>query len=200
MSMRRTKRIVGTITFLVALPIVFFVSANVHAENLHAILSKESTRDMFGFSRSVWVENVRQVKAAGVGDFAITPTGEYTLYLRPTPGAGLLIITPWYEAPNINTPWKLSVTVAADEEPVLSVYLSMSPDDVKNLIQISIGEMEPEYSVMGYMFRNSQSVPSIHFTIFQAGDFPLIDMLNKMGRVCPPVEGKQVCIRSSMID
>ena len=198
--MRRTISIVGTIKFLTALPIVFFVSANAHAENPDAILSKESARDMFGLSRSAWVENVRQVKAAGMGDFAITPTGEYTLYLRPTPGAGMLMVTPWYEAPNMNTPWKLSVTVVADEEPVLNVYLSMSLDDVKNLIQISAGEMEPEYSVMGYMSRNSQSAPSIHFTIFRAGDFPSIDMLNKMGRVCPPVEGKQVCIRPSMIE
>ena len=198
--MRKTIRIVGTIKFLIALPIVFFVSANAHAENPDAILSKESARDMFGISRSAWVENVHQVKAAGIGEFAITPTGEYTLYLRPTPGAGLLMVTPWYKAPNINTPWKLTVSVAADEEPVLGVYLSMSPDDLKNLTQVSTGEMKPEYSVMGYMSRNSQSAPSIHFTIFRVGDFPLIDMLNKQGRVCPPVEGKQVCIRSSVIE
>ena len=197
--MRRTINIVGAIKFLTALPIVFFVSANTHAENPDALLSKESAREMFDLSRPAWVENVRQVKAAGIGDFAITPAGQYTLYLRPAPGAGLLMITPWYEAPNMNTPWKLSVTVAADEDPALSVYLSMSPDDVKNIIQMSTREMEPEYSVMGYMSRNFQSVPSIHFTIFRVGDFPSIDMLNKMGYVCPPVEGKHVCIRSSMI-
>ena len=165
--MTRTISIVGTIKFMIALPILFFVSANAHAENSDAILSKESARDIFGLSRSAWVENVHQVKAAGIGDFAIAPTGEYTLYLRPEPGAGLLMVTPWYEAPNMNTPWKLSVTVAADEEPALSVYRSMSPYDVKSLIQMSTDEMEPEYSVMGYMSRNSQSIPSINFTIFR---------------------------------
>jgi len=182
------------------LVIVLLASANAHAENPDAPLSKDSAREMFGLSRSAWEENARQVKAAGIGDFAIAPSGEYTLYMRPTPGAGLLIVTPSYKASKENTPWKLSVTVVADEEPVLSLYASMSPNDVENLIRTSAREMAPEYSVMGYMARNSQSAPSIHFTIFRAGDFPPIDMLTKMGRVCPPVGGKQRCVRSSMIE
>ena len=63
-------------------------------------------------------------------------------------------------------------------------------------------QVAPEYSVMGYMARSSQGItaPAIHFTIFRAGDFPPIDMLNKLGKVCPPVGGKQMCIRSSMIE
>jgi hypothetical protein len=90
--------------------------------------------------------------------------------------------------------------VAADQEPALSLYMSMPFDVVKNVVQTSAREMAPEYSVMGYMVRNSKTAPSIHFTIIRAGDFPQIDVLTKMGKVCPPVGGKQMCVRTSMIE
>lgn len=177
-------------------------SASVNAENPDALLSKDSAREMFALSQSAWEANARQVKAAGIGYYKVAPTGETSLYMRPTEGAGLLIVTPSYKSKKLSSPWKLSVTVAADQEPSLSIYRSMAPDLVNDLIQTSASEIAPEYSVMGYMVRSAQGVtaPSIHFTIFRAGDFPPIDMLNKMGRVCPPVGGKQMCIRSSMIE
>lgn len=188
------------IKLMAALFSVLLTAANAHAENPDALLSKDSAREMFGLSRSAWEENARQVKAAGVGDFTITATGEYTLYMRPAPGAGMLMVTPWYNASKESAPWKLSITVAADEEPALSLYMSMSSDDVENLVRISAHEMAPEYSVMGYMARNSRIAPSFHFTVFRAGDFPPIDIMTKMGRVCPPSGGKPKCVRASMIE
>jgi hypothetical protein len=157
---------------------------------------------MFMFSQTSWEANVRQVEAAGIGYYKVAPTGETSLYMRPSQGAGLLIVTPSYKPTNLSSPWKLSVTVAADQEPALSLYKAMAPELVKDLIQTSASQVAPEYSVMGYMARSSQGItaPAIHFTIFRAGDFPPIDMLNKLGKVCPPVGGKQMCIRSSMIE
>jgi hypothetical protein len=192
----------GGVKLLTAILFPFLIGENALAENPDALLSKESSKQMFALSRLAWEENARQVKAAGVGDFEVTPTGEITLIMRPTQGAGLLMVTPWYRASKENAPWKLSVTIAADEEPALSLYRSMSRDVVKSLIQASARAVAPEYSVMGYMARTTQSsrAPSIHFTIFRAGDFPPIDMLVKMGKVCPPVGGKQVCVRSAMIE
>ena len=187
--------------FLTAL-VFFFLGIEARAGNPDTILSKEDAGAMFNLSRVAWEEKARHVKAAGMGDFAIAPTGEYALSMRPNPGGGKLLVTPSYKATNENAPWKLSVTVAGDEEPAFSYYMSMSPDVVKELIQKSAREMAPEYSVMGYMARNPNSTvaPSIHFTIFRAGDFPPVDMMNKMGKVCPPRGGKQVCVLSSMIE
>jgi len=199
--MKGKKYAGGGVKLLTAILFSLFITANALAEKPDALLSKESSKQMFSLSRLAWEENARQVKAAGVGDFKITKTGEFTLIMRPTQGAGLLMVTPSYKASKEKTPWKLSVTIAADQEPALSLYRSMPRDVVKRLIQASARAVAPEYSVMGYMARTTQTsrAPSIHFTIFRAGDFLPIDMLVKRGMVCPPVGGKQVCVRSSMI-
>jgi hypothetical protein len=191
----------GTLIKLIAVAALLFPSIVARAENLNAILSKNDATTMFSLSRSAWENNVRQIKASGVGDFLITPSGEYTMSIRQNPDRGRLLVTPSYKPSNDITPWKLSVTVAADKEPVLSHYLNMSADIVKGVIQTSAREMAPEFSVMGYMARNPKTdmAPSLHFTIFRAGDFPPVDMMAKMGMVCPPQGGKQVCVRSSMI-
>ena len=164
-----------------------------------AILSIEDARQMFSLPRPAWEENVRQLKAGGYGNYAITPTGEYTMYMRPAPGTGLLAVTPSYNPGNDSAPWKLSVTVAADEEPAHSIYNAMSHDEVEELVKVSASEMTPDFSVMGYMVRGSQSVPSVHFTIFKAGDFPPIDLMVGSGNVCPLSGGEPKCIRAEMI-
>ena len=177
------------------------VPSIIHAENPDALLSKDSADQMFSLSKEAWEENAHQIKAAGLGNFKITSTGGYTLVMRPTPEAGLLMVTPSYRKKTDSRPWKLSVTIAADQEPTISFYKSMSSEIVKKIILTSAREMAPEYSVMGYMARDPRTTiaPSIHFTIFRAGDFPPIDTLVKKGKVCPPVGGKQLCVRSSMI-
>jgi hypothetical protein len=114
----------------------------------------------------------------------------------------LLMVTPSYKPSNENRPWKLSVTIAADVEPSFIVYQLLAKEEVAKLIKKAALELAPEYSAMGYMARNdrSKTAPSIHFTIFPTGAFPPIDTLVRSGKVCPSVGGKQVCIRSTMIE
>jgi hypothetical protein len=190
--------IMAKLIFFAAISLPSFAA---RAGDRDAILSKDDVTAAFGLSETGWKNNVRQVKASGVGDFLIAPSGEYTMSIRPKPDAGLLLVSPSYKPSNKSTPWKLSVTVAADKEPALSYYMIMSADVVRGLIQTSARELAPEFSVMGYMARdpNSKVAPSIHFTIFRAGDFPPIDMMTRMGKVCPPQGGKQVCVRTSII-
>jgi hypothetical protein len=90
-----------------------------------AILSKESARDVFSLSKSQWEENAKAVKRAGLGNYKIALSGQYTLQMRPAPGAGLLLVTPHYRHSNPNEPWKISVSVAADQEPSLSLYKTL---------------------------------------------------------------------------
>jgi hypothetical protein len=82
------------IKLLAALFIGLMISASAQAENPDALLSKDSARAMFGLSQSAWEKNARQIRAAGAGDFRIAPTGEYSLYMRPSADAALLIVTP----------------------------------------------------------------------------------------------------------
>tara|TARA_X000000950_G_scaffold110757_1_gene139621 strand:- start:1303 stop:1476 length:174 start_codon:yes stop_codon:yes gene_type:complete len=35
---------------------------------------------------------------------------------------------------------------------------------------------------------------SVNFTIFEKGKFPIIDDIVEKGKVCPPKNGKQMCI------
>lgn len=197
------------INYLLVLMMILLGSVKAYAENPDTMLSKDDAKKMFAMSRSAWEENARIIKAARVGHFRITPKGQYTLYMRPALGLGLIIVTPFYATTRAakpwikasdKKPWKLSVTLAADEEPVLSLYRSMPASKVEEIIQIAARQMAPEYSVMGYMARNSKSAPSFHFTIFRAGVFPLVDRQVKLGKVCPPVGGKQMCVRSSLIE
>ncbi len=84
------------------------------ADDPNALLSKEDAAQMFAISEAQWVANVEAVKASQSGDYAIAPSGEYTLYLRPDPSVGLLAVSPSYSPNDKNRPWKLSVTVIAD--------------------------------------------------------------------------------------
>ena len=48
---------------------------------------------MFTMSEAQWVANVKGAKASGMGDYRVAPTGEYSMYMRPSPVDGLLIVT-----------------------------------------------------------------------------------------------------------
>ncbi len=183
----------------IGLVVAFFFSNPASADDRNAILSKEDSAQMFAMSEAQWVANVEMLKATQIGDYRVAPTGEYTLYMRPHPSWGLVVVSPSYGPSNKNRPWKLSVTVIADTSTSSLLYGAMTEDTVEDLLQTAMREMTPEFSVMGYMVRNKSEPPSIHFTIFRKNDFPPIDMLNEMGRVCPTESGKKTCVRTRMI-
>ena len=60
----------------------------------------------------------------------------------------------------------------------------MSSKGVEKLILTTSNQLQPEFSVMGYMEQGTQS--SLNFTIFEKGNFPIIDELVEQGKVCPP--------------
>ena len=186
----------GLTTVLVA---AVFLLGSAWAEDPNAILSKEDSAQMFAISEVQWIANVEAIKAGQIGDYRVAPTGEYTLYMRPDPSSGLLAVSPSYRSNSKNQPWKLSVTIIADTPAVSLRYGSMSEETVEVLLQTAMRELRPEFSVMGYMVRNELEPPSIHFTIFRKNDFPAIDMMNEMGRVCPTASGKKTCVRTRMI-
>jgi hypothetical protein len=71
--------------------------------------------------------------------------------------------------------------------------------DVYQLIAAAMRELAPDFAVMGYMARGGDANPSIHFSVFRKGDFVLIDQRNAAGRVCPAKDGRDACIRASII-
>ena len=134
------------------------------AEDPNAILSKEDAAQMFAMSEAQWVANVGALKASQLGDYAIAPSGEYTLYMRPDPLAGLLAVSPSY-ASDKSRPWKLSVSVNADTPTASSLYTAMTEEDVEHILQTAMRNLAPEFPVMGYMVRNKSQPPAIHFSI-----------------------------------
>lgn len=191
-SMKKWGRAIGLI-------VVFCFPHPVWADNANAILSKEDSAQMFAMSEVQWIANVVAIKTNRLGDYSIVPTGEYTLYMRPDSSSGLLAVTPSYSSSNKSYPWKLSVSIIADTPAASLLYGAMAEDEVEDLLSTAMNEMTPEFSVMGYMVRNNSMPPSIHFTIFRKNDFPPIDTLNELGRVCPTQEGEKTCVRTSMI-
>ena len=183
----------------IGLVVAFFFSNPAWAEDPGAILSKADSAQMFAMSEAQWIANVETIKASQIGDYRVAPTGQYSLYMRADPWSGLLIVSPSYRSYNKSRPWKLSVTVIADTPAASLLYGAMSEDTVENLLQTAMRELTPEFSVMGYMVRNESGPPSIHFTIFRKNDFPPIDMLNAMGRVCPTESGEKTCVRTRML-
>lgn len=179
--------------------VAVFFSNPAAADDPNAILSQEDSAQMFSMSEAQWVANVETLKASQIGDYRVAPTGEYTLYMRPDHSSGLLVVSPSYRSSNKSRPWKLSVTVIADTPATSLLYGAMAEDTVEDILQTAMREMTPEFSVMGYMVRNELEPPTIHFTIFRKNDFPPIDMLNEMGRVCPTQGGQKTCVRTRMI-
>lgn len=183
----------------IGLAVAFFFSNPAWAGDPNAILSKKDSAQMFAMSEAQWILNVETLKASQIGDYRVAPTGEYTLYMRPDPSSGLLVVSPSYRTSNKSRPWKLSVTIIADTPAASLHYGAMSEDTIEDALQTAMRELTPEFSVMGYMVRDESEPPSIHFTIFRKNDFPAIDMVNEMGRVCPTEDGKKTCVRTRMM-
>lgn len=188
------RKIIATATLLFGA-----LAAPVQADDPNAILSKDDPAQMFAMSEVQWAANAVTLKMLKLGDYRVTLTGEYTLYMRPNSVTGLLAVTPLYRRGNKRSPWKLSVTVTADTPASSLAYRNMDEEAVEKLLQIAMREMKPTYSVMGYMVRNKSDPPSVHFSIFKKDSFPSIDMLNEIGRVCPTQGGKKTCVRQHMI-
>jgi hypothetical protein len=197
-NMKLSERTVQRSIIGLTLLLFAVLASSVRAENPNALLSPEDAASMFNMTEPQWVENLRMVKAAGAGDFQLAPSGEYTMYTRPPPGLGVLVVTPTYK-PGLETPWKLAVSTIYDAPEAAKLYNEISADEVEDLVKQAWEDMQPDFSVMGYLVRNEKDHPSIHFTIFKKGDFPPIDLMTQMGRVCPTSGGKKTCIRSEML-
>ena len=156
------------------------------------ILDKESAFSMFALSKLNWNKNVIELKRNNIGNYQQTPDGTYTLYYRPDPMRGLLIITPVYAPNNPSKPFKISITILNDKKFDNDLYNSMNFEKASDLIKEASKNLQPEFSVMGHLQKGVTS--SVNFTIFEKGKFPIIDDIVEKGKVCPPKNGKQMCI------
>ena len=64
------------------------------------------------------------------------------------------------------------------------------------MIEDAVDEMQPEYTVFGYMVRNKKIIPSLHFIILEKDKFPEMDYLHENGLKCV----KAKCIHSNYLD
>jgi hypothetical protein len=156
------------------------------------ILDKESALNMFSLSKENWNKNVVQLESMGIGRYEKTNNGSLTLYYRPDPLRGYLIVTPTYGNKDNLKPFKISVTIVNDKKIDNIFYNTMLFKGVQKLILTTSNQMQPEFSVMGYLKQGAQS--SLNFTIFEKGKFPIIDKQVEKGKVCPPRNKKQMCI------
>lgn len=193
-------RQVNKLILVVGSVIACVFSSVLQAEDSDALLSKQSSIQMFSMSEAQWIANVQAIKAKGLGDYKIASTGEYTVYIRPDPSAGLLAIAPSYSQSEKTRPWKLSVAIAADTPTSASIYEVMGEVDVAKLMRTAMEDLAPEFSVMGYMIRYGREPATIHFSIYERNRFPPIDSLNDIGRVCPTRDGQETCVRTSTLE
>lgn len=159
------------------------------------ILDKESAFGMFALSKLQWNNNVLQLKKNNIGTFKQTPDGTFTLYYRPDPARGLLIVTPSYASNNSIKPFKINITISNDKKFDNDLYNSMTFNKAKDLIKEAAENLQPQFSVIGHLQKGVTS--SLNFTIFEKGNFPIIDKVVEEGKVCPPKNGKQMCIMES---
>jgi hypothetical protein len=154
---------------------------------------------MFGMSKEQWKANVSGLKSLRVGNFKATPDGNITLYYRPDPQRGFMVVTPMYKNNNNKKPWKILLTVIHDKKFDATLFNSMPFKDVRSLLQKTSKQMQPEFSVMGYLTRGLGSPPTLNFNIFETGKFPPIDFMISKGNVCPLKNGGQECILQKQI-
>ena len=183
---------------LTILTILFCLNYN-FAWSSEDILDKNDALRMFGMSKEQWKENVSGLKSLRIGNFKVTSDKNITLYYRPTPQRGFLVITPMYKNDNSKKPWKILVTVIQDKKLDANLFNSMPINDVRSLLQKTSKQMQPEFSVMGYLTRGGSSPPTLNFNIFEKGKFPPIDLMISKGNVCPLKNGKQECILQKQI-
>ena len=192
----RMRNLTATICLTIA---VLLGSAGVSWAQENPILDKQSATQMFALSSAEWVENVSQIKTAGLGRAFRNPNGSWTLIYRPDPQRGLLSVTPSYKPNQKEKPFKIDVGVIFDRPLDRRIYEQVSFEETKRLLAETAEFMRPEFSVMGYLLRNKKDPPSLIFTIFETGKFPPIDTLVNQGRVCPPRNGMQICIKEELV-
>ena len=163
------------------------------------ILDKQSAVQMFMLSPMQWKDNVTNLKQMGVGDFSETSNSGATLIYRPDPQGGLLFVTPSYKSISDPRPFKIDVVVQFDQMSDRKIFESLSFGDIKSLIEETAKSMRPEFSVMGYLSRGDGNPPKINFIIFQNGEFPPVDQMVDLGKVCPPKNNKQMCVIEGML-
>jgi len=164
------------------------------------ILDKESATQVFSLSSAEWAKNVAQIQTAGFGRASRNPNGSWTLIYRPDPQRGILLVTPSYHPNELEKPFKIDVVIVADRLVDRVLFETASFNKVKSLIEETAQFMMPEFSVIGYLLRDELNPPSLNFTIFQTGKFPSIDAVVRIGDVCPPLNGRQECIKGQHVD
>jgi len=177
---------------------VLLGSAGVSHGQQDPILDKQDAIKMFALSYSEWKQNVTNLKNMGIGRMLQNADGTFTLKYRPDPQRGMLSVTPSYKLNQKNKPFKIDVGVIFDRQG-RHLYETKTFSEIKVLLINTANSMRPEFSVMGYLVRDGNTPPSIHFTIFQRGEFPPVDVMVSQGNVCPPRNGKQVCIMGMVL-
>ena len=168
-------------------------------QNKDPILDKESAIAMFALSSSEWRQNVINLQKTGIGRGLQNADGTLALIYRPDPKRGLLSVTPSYKPDQGDKPFKINVGIVFDRPVDKLLYNMITYSDTKVLLKDTAFSMQPEFSVMGYLVRDRTSPPSLNFTIFERGEFPPIDIMVERGNVCPPRNGKQVCIMGTVV-
>ncbi len=190
------KKLTTTLCLTLA---VLLGSAGVSHGQKDPILDKQSAIQMFALSSSEWEQNVTNVKNAGTGRVLQNANGTFTLIYRPDPQRGMLSVTPSYKPNQKNKPFKIDVGVIFDRPLDRHLYETITFSETKVLLKDTANSMRPEFSVMGYLVRDGNRPPSINFTIFQRGEFPPVDVMVSQENVCPPRNGKQVCIMGMVV-
>ena len=177
--------------------ISFLFTANIALSDT-TFLQKSSADDMFKLTKREWIDNLKQLKLNKVADFKEyigENFKEYTMMMRTNPGTGLLMVTPIYFESKLR-PIQIHVSISADEKSINIFYNNMKINDVKSMIEDAVDEMQPEYTVFGYMVRNKKIIPSLHFIILEKDKFPEMDYLQENGLKCV----KAKCIHSNYLD
>ncbi len=123
------------------------------------ILSKEDARSMFTMSCDQWNENVRQAVAAGISQASGDPESGLSMWIV-TPQSYLLGVRPEYIEDSLH-PNFIQVSVGY-RDPVPTV---LNDAALKQIIEVTKKQMEPEYDVIGDVDRVPDGI-SLHFSIF----------------------------------
>lgn len=157
-----------------------WVSPSLAQEN--SLLSKSDSEAMFAMSKSDWEKNVQLADAAGAGMEGDGLHGSKLLAVDV--GIGLLTVEPVYPKGRVERPIRLIVTSIYQRKDAVDAFTSMSEVDAEWLINETMRQMQPEFSVIGYLRRAPGIEPRVSFSIFEKGTVPDIDAVNNDGSGC----------------
>ena len=127
------------------------------------------------------------------------PGNNCTMLVR-TPG-GLLSVKAVY-GDDETKPKRVIVTSIYDVPALRKFTESWDDAMVESLISKARNELSPDYTVVGYLFRNFKDDPQVIMSISQRGVFPLLDEMSNENIFCPydTISGQQDCVKEELIE